>query len=450
MNSSLLSILTIPMAASPVLLLLVNIFIKSTVVLLMYLVLRMLFKSRMQKSSLHLLCLHGFLCLAFLPWFPDITGAMSSGESSAQSLFELTVVAGADTPAMKVNWDVWSLMIYLVPCALLTGRLVLGLRSLVAIRSNSRLVDDSNLLARFEVIRKRLGISRRVVLRSSDTVYSPISFGLFVPQVVVPVQTSSWSNEVIDDVFMHELNHIKRLDWLSMLFGYVMASLYWMNPLSWYLLKTLNEDTENACDEAVVQAGRRGGDYAHSLVSVARSCRDHEHGARLMAQTMLDRSILESRVNHLLEEKIMKTINIKKEVKRAAVLLSLVTVALLTGISSTQMVSAQATEDQEMLPLNNPEPMYPKAAADEGIVGWVQVKFRVMENGLIDTESAEVVDAQPSDIFNANALRALADFRFQPRVVNGQAVSVPNVQYVFRFSLTENSEPRADQPAARN
>ncbi len=450
MNSSLLSILTLPMAASPVLLLLVNIFIKSTVVLLMYVVLRTILQRRLHQSSLHLLCLHGFFCLALLPLFPNLTGGLLSEEVNAQSLFELTVVAGANTSAMKVNWDMWSLMVYLIPCVLLTGRLVLGLRSLVAIRANSRSVDDSNLLTRFETIRKQLGISRQVVLRSSDAVHSPISFGLFVPQVVVPAQTALWSSDVIDDVFMHELNHIKRLDWLSMLFGYVMASLYWMNPLSWYLLKKLNEDTENACDEAVVQAGRSGGDYAQSLVSVARSCRHHEHGARMLAQTMLDRSTLESRINYLLEEKIMKTIDVRKDLRKAAVMLVLATAGLLVAVSSTQVVSAQNAADQEMLPLKSGVPMYPTKAAEQGIVGWVQVRFSVMENGLIDTDSAEVVDSQPSDIFNANALRALADFRFEPRVVNGQAVSVPNVQYVFRFALTENSEPRADQPATRN
>jgi protein TonB len=48
-----------------------------------------------------------------------------------------------------------------------------------------------------------------------------------------------------------------------------------------------------------------------------------------------------------------------------------------------------------------------------------------------------VVDAEPPGMFDQASIRAAERFRFQPRVVNGQPVEVPNVQYVFRFQLEE-------------
>ena len=83
------------------------------------------------------------------------------------------------------------------------------------------------------------------------------------------------------------------------------------------------------------------------------------------------------------------------------------------------------------------EAAYPPAAADEGIEGWAQVKFTVSEEGTVPVSSISMVDAEPLQVFDESAKAAIAQFRFQPRVVNGQPVAVPNVQYVFRFTMDD-------------
>lgn len=91
--------------------------------------------------------------------------------------------------------------------------------------------------------------------------------------------------------------------------------------------------------------------------------------------------------------------------------------------------------DGEMLPLVNIQPTYPTRAAQRGIEGWAQVSFTVTETGGV--RDVIVVDAEPAGMFDQASIRAAERFRFQPRVVNGQPVEVPNVQYVFRFQLEE-------------
>lgn len=91
--------------------------------------------------------------------------------------------------------------------------------------------------------------------------------------------------------------------------------------------------------------------------------------------------------------------------------------------------------DGEMLPLVNIQPQYPTRAAQRGIEGWCQVAFTVTETGGV--EDVRVVDADPPGMFDQASIRAAQRFRFQPRVVNGEAVPVPNVQYVFRFQLED-------------
>lgn len=91
--------------------------------------------------------------------------------------------------------------------------------------------------------------------------------------------------------------------------------------------------------------------------------------------------------------------------------------------------------DGEMLPLVNIQPTYPTRAAQRGIEGWAQVAFTVTETGGV--RDVIVVDAEPPGMFDQASIRAAERFRFQPRVVNGEPVAVPNVQYVFRFQLEE-------------
>jgi protein TonB len=89
--------------------------------------------------------------------------------------------------------------------------------------------------------------------------------------------------------------------------------------------------------------------------------------------------------------------------------------------------------DGEMLPLVNVTPTYPTRAASRGIEGWCQVSFTVTETGGV--RDVVVVDAEPAGIFDTSSIRAAEKFKFQPKVVDGKGVEVPNVQYVFRYQL---------------
>lgn len=89
--------------------------------------------------------------------------------------------------------------------------------------------------------------------------------------------------------------------------------------------------------------------------------------------------------------------------------------------------------DGEMLPLVNVTPQYPTRAASRGIQGWCQVSFTVTASGGV--ENVVVVDAEPRSIFDSASIRAAEKFKFQPKVVDGEGVPVPNVQYVFRYQL---------------
>jgi len=455
MASSIFNTAAFFMSQNLALVLMIDLQIKSTLVLAAFLMLALITRKRITDSRRHLLYLNGFFCLALLPLLPNLAEILSSAPHPEPAIFELTLVPGAQASHTSIDWSTILVALYLLPVTLLLYRLRIGLLRLRELRKRSTMTSSPTWLAQLENARERLGISRRIILRVSASVNSPLSFGWLSPQVILPQQALSWPPAVINDVLLHELSHIRRLDWLSMMFAYLVASLYWINPLVWLLLKKLNEEAETACDATVVHAGRDSTDYAQSLLSVARACVHGGRHPKLLTQTMLDRSTLETRITLLLEKQIMRTIDLRKEFRITAVALMLISAALLTVIGSTRVVSAQsAAEDnaQSRPPpatrsstqgvvedtlrvLNAPEPRYPTIAAEQGIEGWVQMMFTVSASGLIDIDSATIVDAEPPEVFNASALGVLPQFRFSPRMSEGQAVDVPGVQYVFRYLL---------------
>jgi protein TonB len=106
-----------------------------------------------------------------------------------------------------------------------------------------------------------------------------------------------------------------------------------------------------------------------------------------------------------------------------------------TGLELSN-ASISAT-DGDYLPLVAIAPQYPTRAAQRGIQGWCLVSFTVDGLGNVVEESIVVVDADPQNIFDRSSERAAARFKFQPRVVDGQGVEVPGVQYLFRYELED-------------
>ena len=103
---------------------------------------------------------------------------------------------------------------------------------------------------------------------------------------------------------------------------------------------------------------------------------------------------------------------------------------------SLDNASISAT-DGDYLPLVAIAPQYPTRAAQRGIEGWCLVAFTVDGMGNVVEDTITVVDAEPASIFDRSSMRAATRFKFQPRVVDGQGVEVPGVQYLFRYQLEE-------------
>ncbi|WP_407926515.1 energy transducer TonB [Aquipseudomonas ullengensis] len=97
-----------------------------------------------------------------------------------------------------------------------------------------------------------------------------------------------------------------------------------------------------------------------------------------------------------------------------------------------RQAEAAAAASRQYLPIAKDAPDYPERALDKGIEGDCTVSYRVNPQGRV--ESPQVVgDCHP--LFVRPSLAAAKTFRYQPRVVDGQAVAVDGVKNTFHYRI---------------
>lgn len=77
--------------------------------------------------------------------------------------------------------------------------------------------------------------------------------------------------------------------------------------------------------------------------------------------------------------------------------------------------------EHEVMPLNDVRPEYPYRARQQGIEGHIKLAFTINPQGRV--ENIRVLEASPRNVFDREARRAAARWRFAPRTENGEAVA---------------------------
>lgn len=107
--------------------------------------------------------------------------------------------------------------------------------------------------------------------------------------------------------------------------------------------------------------------------------------------------------------------------------------ARLAAERARQQAADQAAADsRQYLPLSKEAPDYPQRALDKHIEGDCTVEYSVNPQGKV--EHPKVLDGC-HPLFIRPSLAAANTFRYQPRIVDGQAVAVPAVRNTFHYRI---------------
>lgn len=97
-----------------------------------------------------------------------------------------------------------------------------------------------------------------------------------------------------------------------------------------------------------------------------------------------------------------------------------------------RQAEAAAAASRQYLPIAKDAPAYPQRALDKGIEGACTVSYSVNRQGRIENPKA-LDDCHP--LFIRPSLTAAKSFRYQPRIIEGRAVAVPEVKNTFHYRI---------------
>ncbi|HAU88462.1 MAG TPA: hypothetical protein DCW90_24210 [Lachnospiraceae bacterium] len=83
-----------------------------------------------------------------------------------------------------------------------------------------------------------------------DAIDMPFVFGMVKPKIYIPF---TLREEDVPHVVAHEKAHIIRHDHFIKPFAFLLAAVYWFNPIVWVGYVLLCRDIEQACDEKVIE-----------------------------------------------------------------------------------------------------------------------------------------------------------------------------------------------------
>jgi TonB family protein len=250
----------------------------------------------------------------------------------------------------------WGTVLYLLVAAVLFVRYLGNFAHMWRLRSRARKLDEI------------MGD-----VRVSEKISSPATFG---STVLLPADFATWSVEKLRAVLAHERSHVRQHDcyvlWLARLY----TSVFWFNPLGWWLQRRLALLAETTSDEAALAALDDPPSYAALLLEFARQ-RSASPVATAMATTNLSTRI--ERIISGYAPSPMPTV--LRRVLSVAVVLSLtlaLAVPLRTSAADEGPMQPQITQPVSIEELKQ---YYPPEALHQGINGMVKILVTLDKQG---------------------------------------------------------------------
>src|SRR5699024_8404254 len=156
----------------------------------------------------------------------------ASGESNTNLLHDLTV--SVDKTSLDTFYNVF-FIVWLIGIIFLTGMIMYSLYQINRLKKASTTIKNKQINEMLARCIKDVGVKRKITLRESSLLNSPITLGLFRPFIIIPKETrQTFTTNDLKYVFLHELSHQKNKDILVNYAMWFLKTIYWFNPLVWY------------------------------------------------------------------------------------------------------------------------------------------------------------------------------------------------------------------------
>ena len=173
---------------------------------------------------------------------PSVTGGVALAADGGPGVDIALALLGAATVAIVL---------------LAIGRLAVlatDLRQLRRLRQVAASVDDPALRQTLRELAEQLGVRRPLELLEGPPDSAPMTFGARQPVIMIP-RALLRSPDSLDAVLVHELIHIRRVDYSWALLDCLISAAFAFHPLVWLLRRGIDRCRETSCDAEVLARG---------------------------------------------------------------------------------------------------------------------------------------------------------------------------------------------------
>jgi TonB family protein len=178
------------------------------------------------------------------------------------------------------------------------------------------------------------GVCRSIETLLREDACAPLTIGTVRPVIVLPTDARTWAESDLRRALAHEVEHIRRNDWIVHMLARIACALYWFHPLVWMAWRRLRLDSERACDDGVLRQAD-GTAYAEQLLRLARRL----NSSPALGLFMASRTDLSTRIAAVIDPSQRRD-----RPGRVATIATAIAVAMvLLAVAPVQAVRASAT-----------------------------------------------------------------------------------------------------------
>ena len=261
---------------------------------------------------------------------PPVTNEASNSEMQG------VVDEGPSFVWSALPWNIIAAWIYLAGALFFLARFGAGIIMSRRLVRRSRAITEAFALA-------RLSSSDRPIaprLATSECISVPVTVGAFRPTILLPSDWREWDEEKLDAVLAHEFSHVVRRDALTQHISLLYRALFWFNPLAWWMNRHLSALAEQASDEAALSSGTDQNHYARTLLGFFAVLQTTPRRIHWQGVAIARPGQAEQRLERILAWKGTVTMNLKKSLAVAILVLAIPVVYLAASIHPTNAVLA--------------------------------------------------------------------------------------------------------------
>ncbi len=190
-------------------------------------------------------------------------GAMRSVAASA-------AVTAGEWRLPRLSFACWAVFAWAAGAAFFLSSILVGVVKLRKLIRGARPLETPFFSRALKSLVSGTAWERKVRILTNCRCNVPFTCGVFRPVILFPSVSIHWPEEQLRAVLIHELAHVRRMDYLTQLVSRTVCALLWFAPHLWVAHSRLHMEQEKAADAFTVSAGTRPSEYARYLLELAR------------------------------------------------------------------------------------------------------------------------------------------------------------------------------------